>query len=300
MSSKKSLFRLPVLSSLAKDKPLSAMWTSVSRTAEGDYGLPLASMGETLARARGVFSKKRKEADSATSALGATTRAGVNKLDIVSRETFWRGVDRLRGTGARFRESARMLEQDELPTRFKVVLLQEGMGNFGSRFYYTTEALQSGVLLFEGKKSMANHPSETEEVDRPEREIENVAGYYTNLSVEFSEMERRHELVGFLEFVNDDSTRWIRARFMKALEYAKKYPGKSFIGLSINASGDHEPVPIDVLIKSGKVPSGALLKLEDALKMGINEVNVVTQLTNAQSCDIVTDAGAGGRVLSVA
>ena len=36
------------------------------------------------------------------------------------------------------------------PTRFKVILLQEGMGNFGDAFYYHRDALESAVPVFTG------------------------------------------------------------------------------------------------------------------------------------------------------
>jgi hypothetical protein len=68
--------------------------------------------------------------------------------------------------------------------RFRVALIQEGLGNLRDGFYYTKQALESAVPAFEGKKAYADHPSRSEESDRPERSVRDIVGHYENLKLE--------------------------------------------------------------------------------------------------------------------
>jgi hypothetical protein len=81
-----------------------------------------------------------------------------------------------------------------------------------------------------------------------------------------------------------------------AVEYSKKYKDSEFIGLSINASGDANSMSIERLIEKG-VPESAMEKLKKALAEGVDAVKVVTVLSDAVSCDLVTEAGAGGHIM---
>ena len=83
-----------------------------------------------------------------------------------------------------------------------------------------------------------------------------------------------------------------------AVEFAKKYPDKDFVGLSINANGDAQEISIDDLINRG-VPESTLAKLQKAKESNIDTVKIVSVITDAVSCDLVTEAGAGGKVLQL-
>lgn len=174
-----------------------------------------------------------------------------------------------------------------------VVLIQEGLGNFGDSAYYSREALESGVALFEGKKLYVNHPSVSEEEDRPERSVRDILGHYENVHIAENE-NGQSELRANLVTMKGESYAWARELMEHAIEYAKKYPNKAFVGLSVNAFGDAEEMSMEELMKSG-VPEGSLSKIEEAKGLGIQTVNYVSKFTDAVSCDLVTEAGAGGK-----
>lgn len=182
--------------------------------------------------------------------------------------------------------------------RFKVILIQEGLGNFGNAFYYTRQALESAVPLFEGKKFMVDHPSESEERDRPERSVRDIAGYYERVHIE--EQAGRAVLAGDLVVLSGDEYEWVRTQLRESLEYSKSHAG-DLVGLSINANGDAEQVDLADLVAGNvvQVPQGALPKLHEAKALGITTVNVVNRFTAATSCDLVTEAGAGGKPVSL-
>ena len=182
------------------------------------------------------------------------------------------------------------------PTKFKVVLLQEGLGNFGDAFYYDKSALDSAVPIFTGTKIFADHPSAVEEEVRPERSVRDVLGHFENIKVETDKNDRAM-LTGEVHVLPDKPFEWARALIRHAIDHSKKFPDQPFVGLSINASGDADETSIDEVMKAA--PSGAKPKLEEAKGMGIESVRVVRKIKDAISCDLVTEAGAGGGIVSV-
>jgi hypothetical protein len=106
-------------------------------------------------------------------------------------------------------------------------------------------------------------------------------------------------LVADLNILPDEDYKWVRSLLQHSVEYAQKYPDKDLVGLSINASGPAEPMPLEDLMSNVDIPKYALPKLAEAKDKGVTNVRVVNQLTEAMSCDLVTRAGAGGRVLEM-
>lgn len=182
------------------------------------------------------------------------------------------------------------------PTRFKVVLLQEGLGNFGDAYYYSRDALNSAVPVFTGSKIFADHPSSAEEETRPERSVRDVLGHFENIAVE-TDKTNRAMLTGEVSVLPDKPFEWARALMRHAIEHAKKFPDQPFVGLSINASGDADEVGIDEVMKTAS--DSIRPKLIEAKEKGINVVKVVSKIKDAISCDLVTAAGAGGGIVSV-
>jgi hypothetical protein len=297
---------------------------------EGDYGLPLATLEGALSSIHDrCFSRDSREAAFASD-LPAVHNAEGNQnanrsktnlenslaeafalfkkeadsggtFTAVSRETskVEAALLGLKGLLKEHSKSAasKLLEADaELPTRFRVIIIEEGLGNLGSCFYYTKDALKSGVGIFEGKKAYANHPSESEQQDRPERDVRDVFGHYED--VQYSEKDGRGQLLADLQCLPDTTTLWARAKLNQSIEYSKKYPDKVLVGLSINADGDSQPIAITDLRSKFPIPADSEVKLKKAEDMGIAQVNLVTEFTDATSCDLVTDPGAGGRALS--
>lgn len=204
-------------------------------------------------------------------------------------------------TTIRFRESttfreASTSEDPQAPqSRFSAIILQEGMGNFGTSFYYTKEALQSAVEIFEGKKIYADHPTATEDEVRPERSVRDILGYHGGVKV--SEESDGHSVLSSDVVIKKSSDcDWARELMKEAIEYSKKYPDQDFIGLSINANGQADPWDIEEYMKQDGIPAYCMAKLVAAKEAGITEIRVVSKFINAISCDLVTEAGAGGRV----
>lgn len=179
--------------------------------------------------------------------------------------------------------------------RFKVVLIQEGLGNLGSCYYYSRQSLESAISLFEGAKCFANHPDRIEMQTRPERDIGDIVGHFENIVL--VETNGRAELQGELVLLDDVKAQEVSARFKHALEFNQKYPDKEFIGLSINAFGDSKSMSIDEAIKLA--PESAKEKLREAKSKNINQVSYCTSFEKAVSCDVVTTAGAGGKITNL-
>lgn len=237
-----------------------------------------------LAEATRMFnmSFKHSEADSLGTAPSIMTVGGVKR------------ESRFKILSSKFKEAV-VLKSQDLPTKFRVVLLEEGMGNSTDTYYYDRGALESAVDIFTGLKIMADHPSAEEKEIRPERSTRDILGHYENLGVEISESGQA-QLCGDVDILPSDDCEWARARMVRAIENAKKFPGRDFIGLSINASGPSEEVQIDEIIKI--CPDGAKQKLVDAKAEGIDTVKLVKKISRAVSCDLVTEAGAGGKILN--
>ncbi len=239
--------------------------------------MPAAAMVQAL-KSKGI---ELKQADSATS-QAPLLRAKESETLIPVR--------------ARFLESWK--DNGVGPTRFKVALIQEGMGSLRDAFYYTRKALESGIVAFEGKKCFADHPSRSDEEDRPERSVRDIVGHFENAHLEERE-DGGAMLCADLVMLPDPSFEWARALVRHSLEYSKKYDGQDFIGLSINASGDAKQIEMEKFIKEGNVPAEAKPKLLKALEEGITTVRVVDEIADAVSTDLVTEAGARGRVLEL-
>lgn len=183
-------------------------------------------------------------------------------------------------------------------TRFKTILIQEGLGNLKDGYYYTKEALASAVPIFEGKKIYADHPSAIDEQVRPERSVRDILGHFENVRLEEG-VDGQAMLTADVVTLPDDPYRWARALMRHAVGYAKQYPDKDFVGLSINATGDAEPKEVSEFLKETELPKSAIPKLQMAVEQGLSTVKVVSVLHDAVSVDLVTEAGAGGKILQL-
>lgn len=179
--------------------------------------------------------------------------------------------------------------------KFEVVIIEEGLGNFGDAFYYSAECINSMPSIFEGKKIYANHPSAIDEQVRPERDVRDILGYFED--VKSQTVDGKTSLVSNVLVPADQSYDWARTLMREAIDYKTKHPGQEFIGISINASGDASETPIDDVI--AQAPPSAKPKLLEAKSKGIETVRVVTVITDAVSADLVTEAGAGGKIIKL-
>ena len=183
------------------------------------------------------------------------------------------------------------------PTKFKVALIQEGLGNLRDCYYYTREALENAAstAAFEGKKCYADHPSASEEQDRPERSVRDIIGHFENVHIEEAS-DGSAKLVADLIMLPAQSFEWSRTLVASAIRFARKYPDRELVGLSINASGDALPVPIEDFMKNSALPESAKPKLIKAKEMGVTQVRVVSGIKDAISVDLVTEPGCKGKI----
>lgn len=291
----------------AKDIPAEKQGASHPSTVAASPKNGDASPGEENSKGEGKNGDDKKKKKSSGKAMGAaadkkagaTPGAGTGKpVEADAGGSFPQAV---RANEAwlfrsRFIESAAS-DNGIGPTRFRVVLLEEGLGNFRDGYFYSKEALKSAVTVFEGKKIFADHPDANEDKARPERSVRDVLGYFEKCGYQESD-DGQGQLVADVVTMADKPYEWARALMREAVEFSKKHPDKEFIGLSINANGAAEARPIEDVIKETSAQP-ILLKLNDAMERGLTEVKVVRQITEAVSCDLVTEAGAGGKVLQI-
>jgi len=127
--------------------------------------------------------------------------------------------------------------------------------------YYSKEALSRAADKFEGSKAYLDHPSKSDEQNRPERSVKDIAGSYSNVR-----QADDGRLVGTLHLLGENGT------FIRPLIDAAIAGKPDLIGLSINALG--------------KTVQG-----EAEGRKGI----IVEDIAQANSTDIVTTPAAGGR-----
>lgn len=239
----------------------------------------------------GLPTEAPKEADSAGANVAAVRDMGKKKKKESAkiRESL-KSVTNFRETSAR--------DNGIGATRYRVILIKEGLGNLRDAFYYGRESLETAVQVFEGKKCYANHPTQVEEQIRPERDVKEIIGHFENVALEEDD-EGQSMLMADCCLMPDKQYEWARGLFRETVEYSKKYPDKDLVGLSINASGDAKEVKLVEFIKEASVPKAVLLKLQKAMEEGVETIRIVSKITEAMSCDLVTEAGAGGKIVKM-
>lgn len=182
---------------------------------------------------------------------------------------------------------------------YLVNLIEEGLGNMTSLFFYTRESLQYAVdnKVFEGKKAFANHPSKIEEAVLPERSVKDIVGHYEDVQLVDGDEGQAIIQAKFITLPGEQYD-WVRTLAESAITYSGKYD-TSLIGLSINASGNSQKKDIDNVIQDETLPVSVKPKLLKAKEEGATEVEYCTQLQDAISVDLVTEAGARGKIVKM-
>ncbi len=158
------------------------------------------------------------------------------------------------------------------------VMLQEGPGNPLDGHYYPGELIdriaESGV--FEGAQSYADHADDIEERARGGvRSVKDLLGWWSDVHVE--EATGTKLLIG--TFNVEAGNAFAQNKMREAKRYAERYksdPSKQYVGFSIIGAGTSERQEVN-----GK------------------PYNVVLDITEAGSTDMVARAGAGGRLLTI-
>ena len=141
----------------------------------------------------------------------------------------------------------------------RVVVIEPGF-NVSKETFYPEEVLKRDFAVFEGAKMYADHPTDEEDEQRPERSIRDWVATLTNVAVDESGV------------VTGDAT-VIEPWLQNKLANLRDKDMLSEMGISINAVGTASKGTID----------------------GI-DTNVVEKFITARSVDFVTEPGAGGVV----
>jgi hypothetical protein len=187
----------------------------------------------------------------------------------------------------RFNYVTRFLEAgagglDEQARTARVVIITEGLGNLRDKNFYTRPAIESAVKIFPSKQFYIDHPSRSEEEDIPERRIRDLAGYFVDAKLTtIRDPETGEDLaacVGTLRFSESEPGNLALAQVKTALEYQRQFPNSKdvYAGISINGGGVSHP--------------GTIRNME---------VNLVTEIQDAFSADIVTKPARGGKFLAL-
>ena len=158
--------------------------------------------------------------------------------------------------------------------RVKVIIIQEGLGNLRDKHFYTREALQKSFQRFEGSQCYADHPSKDEELNRPERSTRDIIGHYENITFLENFSAGVSAIQGDLCILPGTAYDWAWNLVQGAVQYARKYPDKNLVGISINANGVTHPESEN----------------EDV-------IHYVDEIVDVFSADLVTKSGAGGKIL---
>ncbi|MBU0822351.1 MAG: hypothetical protein KKC24_26235 [Gammaproteobacteria bacterium] len=140
-----------------------------------------------------------------------------------------------------------------------VIVIKAGFNATKDR-YYPKEVLQRDYSIFEGLKMYADHPTETEERERPERSIREWVATLKDVTC-----DENGTVTGVADIIED----WL----MKKLASLRDKEMLSEMGISINAVGHASKATID----------------------GVDTI-VIEKLERANSVDFVTEPGAGGTV----
>jgi hypothetical protein len=159
-------------------------------------------------------------------------------------------------------EALRLLEakaKDPEGKVFDVSLIKKGWSKNAPPHdaYYSEPVLAAAAPLYEGAKAYADHPTETEMKDRPERSIRDLVGWYENVRVESGKLRAEFHLL-------ESARPWLAPILIEKPD---------LVGLSHNAMGK--------------------TKLSEAEgRTG----RVVEAIAKVNSVDVVTTPAAGGSV----
>jgi len=171
---------------------------------------------------------------------------------------------------------------DEPGRSARVVIMSEGLGNLRDRNFYAREAVKSAAKVFNGKQFYVDHPSASDEENRPERSIRDLAGYFYECEIgEIEDPDTGEPLQACfakLKFADSEPGRLAFEQMKESLAYQRRFPGSKdvYAGISINGGGVSHPATVRGM-----------------------EVNMVTEIQEAFSADIVTKPARGGRFLAL-
>ena len=153
-------------------------------------------------------------------------------------------------------ESVEIVEESEGVV--DVTIIKAGWSENGR--YYSPDVLRQSIKLFEGASAFIDHPSRTEQRERPNRSVSDLAGIFEGVhQAANGDLKAKLRLVGKAK---EELLPWVQ----------EAIAGKADIGISINAGG----------------------RTREGIAEG-RKGTIVEGLTIVHSADIVTKPAAGGR-----
>ena len=176
---------------------------------------------------------------------------------------------------------------------FPVVIISQGLGNLADKNYYSAEAIQSAAAekVYEGKKAYFDHPTSSQSQEQPGRSVREIAGYYKNTRAEKDE-HGMYVLKG--DLVPIESNLEVMGLLNHAIDFKKEFPDKELIGISINGDGEGKTLGYEEFLREFQPTEFEMRKIS---QIDGQPINAITKLTSAMSADLVTEAGARGRML---
>jgi hypothetical protein len=251
-------------------------WVDVAKPISGGYAR-VRPLEEEL------FADFRKRCPSAVPLARALKLSERDRSELVVRPRVIRLNESASGTSVmrRLSEASDVEQVASLAKVPDVLLIRSGPGNKGDRNWYTPACLRKAVETeaFEGARCFYNHAGPMEEREQPGGDVKNLAGWFSDTKVkEYDDPERGRTTGLFADFHPKVGDPHVLSILRTCSEYAKRYPGQDFAGLSINAGGVGEPDTIE---------GEQWTRIDEILKSKSNSV------------DIVTNAGAGGTFIAV-
>jgi hypothetical protein len=160
----------------------------------------------------------------------------------------------------------------------EVLALRTGDGNPADKNYYDDSFLESLGPLLDGTRSYRNHQSISQERDLPERDVDDLAGWFSDARIgewtDPASPAAKPVKAAFATFHPAVGDAKVASLLRTACEMYQKFPTKPpFVAYSMNAYGVGAP---------GQNPAG-------------EQRNIVSLCTELHSVDMVTTAGADGR-----
>jgi hypothetical protein len=175
-------------------------------------------------------------------------------------------------------ESLTLTSESGTPVIKDVLIIRSGPGNLGDRNFYSTQALTTAIAskIFEGARAFLDHPTDVEEREQPGRSVKNMGGWFSGTyAAPYTDPETGILGTGLYgDFHPQIGREDVASLIRTCVEYAKMFPRKAYVGLSISAHGVGESTTIDG-----------------------QPWNRIDEITFVESVDIVTRAGAGGGFL---
>lgn len=184
-------------------------------------------------------------------------------------------------------------KDDQGKITFPVVIISQGLGNLADKNYYSAEAIKSAAVekVYEGKKAYFDHPTSSQSQEQPGRSVREIAGYYKNTR---AEQDENGMWVLKADLVPIESNTEVMGLLNHSVSFKKEFPDKELIGISINGDGEGKTFGYDEFLREFSPTEFEMKKIS---QVDGQPINAITKLTTAMSADLVTEAGARGRLL---